>query len=81
MKKIYYYISLLTILLVTSCQQQEIASDVPALKAGEYRFTVNIPEPRIATRAMGDTPATDLPLHVLVFDENGSSLPPTCYGK
>ena len=71
MKKIYYYISLLTILLVTSCQQQEIASDVPALKAGEYRFTVNIPEPRIATRAMGDTPATDLPLHVLVFDENG----------
>lgn len=71
MKKIYYYISLLTILLVTSCQQQEIVSDAPALKAGEYRFTVNIPEPRVATRAMGDTPATDLPLHVLVFDENG----------
>lgn len=70
MKKIYYYISLLTILLVTSCQQ-EIVSDAPALKAGEYRFTVNIPEPRIATRAMGYTPATDLPLHVLVFDENG----------
>ena len=71
MKKIYYYINFLTILLVTSCQQQEIVSDAPALKAGEYRFTVNIPEPRIATRAMGDTPATDLPLHVLVFDENG----------
>ncbi len=71
MKKIYYYISLLTILLVTSCQQQEIVSDAPALKAGEYRFTVNIPGPRVATRAMGDTPATDLPLHVLVFDENG----------
>ena len=71
MKKIYYYISLLTILLVTSCQQQEIVSEVPALKTGEYRFTVNIPEPRIATRAMGDTPATDLPLHVLVFDANG----------
>ena len=71
MKKIYYYISLLTILLVTSCQQQEIVSDAPTLKAGEYRFTVNIPEPRVATRAMGDTPATDLPLHVLVFDENG----------
>ena len=71
MKKIYYYISLLTILLVTSCQQQEIVSEAPALKSGEYRFTVNIPEPRIATRAMGDMPATDLPLHVLVFDANG----------
>lgn len=72
MKKIYYYISLLTILLVTSCQQQEIVSDTPALKAGEYRFTVNIPEPLSTTRAMGDKPSANLnAMHVLVFDENG----------
>lgn len=71
MKKIYFYISILMVLLVTSCQQQEIVSDVPALQSGEYRFTVNIPEPRVATRTMGDVPATDLPMHVLVFDANG----------
>ena len=71
MKKIYFYISILMVLLVTSCQQQEIVSDVPALQSGEYRFTVNIPEPRVATRTMGDVPETDLPMHVLVFDANG----------
>ena len=72
MKKIYYYIGLLTILLVTSCQQQEIVSDVSVLKPGEYRFSVNIPEPIVATRSMEHSPSADLrTMHVLVFDENG----------
>lgn len=73
MKKICLYISMLITLLATACQQEENMAVTPDLKPGEYRFSVTIPEPVAATRAMGDKPVnvTNLPMHVLVFDENG----------
>lgn len=73
MKKICLYISMLITLLATACQQEENMAVMPDLKPGEYRFSVTIPEPVAATRAMGDKPVnvTNLPMHVLVFDENG----------
>lgn len=73
MKKICLYISMLITLLAVSCQQDENMAVMPDLKPGEYRFSVTIPEPTAATRAMGDKPTdvTTMPMHVLVFDENG----------
>ncbi len=72
MKKIYTYLSMLIILLAASCQQEDLAT-APALKPGEYRFSVTIPEPVVASRALGEQPqdVTSMPMHVLVFDENG----------
>lgn len=73
MKKIYFYISIIAVLLLASCSDQEVISTPSALKPGEFRFTVTIPELTTATRAMGDTPTdvTNMPMRVLVFDENG----------
>ena len=73
MKKIYFYINIIAVLLLASCSDQEVISTPSALKPGEYRFTVTIPELTTATRAMGDTPTdvTNMPMRVLVFDENG----------
>ena len=73
MKKICLYISMLITLLATACQQEENMAVMPDLKPGEYRFSVTIPEPVAATRAMGNQPTnvTAMPMHVLVFDENG----------
>lgn len=73
MKKICLYISMLITLLAVSCQQDENMAVMPDLKPGEYRFSVTIPEPTAATRAMGNKPTdvTTMPMHVLVFDENG----------
>lgn len=73
MKTIYIYISILFFLLLASCSDQEVISTPSALKPGEFRFTVTIPELTTATRAMGDTPTdvTNMPMRVLVFDENG----------
>ena len=64
---------MLITLLAVSCQQDENMAVMPDLKPGEYRFSVTIPEPTAATRAMGDKPTdvTTMPMHVLVFDENG----------
>lgn len=72
MKKIYTYLSMLIILLAASCQQEDLAT-APALQPGEYRFSVTIPEPVVASRALGEQPqdVTSMPMHVLVFDENG----------
>ena len=72
MKKIYTYLSMLIFLLAASCQQEDLAT-APALQPGEYRFNVTIPEPIVASRALGEQPqnVTDMPMHVLVFDENG----------
>ena len=72
MKKIYTYISMLMLLLATACQQDELVSS-PTLQPGEYRFTATIPEPIVASRALGEHPQTvqDMPMRVLVFDANG----------
>ncbi len=72
MKKIYTYISMLMLLLATACQQDELVSS-PTLQPDEYQFTVTIPEPVVASRALGDQPqaVTEMPMRVLVFDENG----------
>lgn len=72
MKKIYTYISMLMLLLATACQQDELVSS-PTLQPGEYQFTVTIPEPVVASRALGDQPqdVMQMPMRVLVFDENG----------
>lgn len=73
MKTIYTYISILFFLLLASCSDQEVISTPSVLKPGEFRFTVTIPELTTATRSMGDTPTdvTNMPMRVLVFDENG----------
>lgn len=72
MKKIYTYISMLMLLLATDCQQDELVSS-PTLQPDEYQFTVTIPEPVVASRALGDQPqdVMQMPMRVLVFDENG----------
>lgn len=63
---------MLILLLAASCQQEDLAT-APALQPGEYRFSVAIPEPIVASRALGEQPqdVTNMPMHVLVFDENG----------
>lgn len=75
MKTISAYISILFFLILTSCNDQEVISTSSVVsQAGEgYQFTVTIPEPIVATRAMGHelTSIDGKPMHVLVFDENG----------
>ena len=65
MKKIYTYISMLMLLLATACQQDELVSS-PTLQPGEYRFTATIPEPIVASRALGEQPQNvqDMPMRV-----------------
>ena len=60
-------------LLMGSCTDEEVVQGPQALGKGQTRFSVRIPEPRPATRTLGDTPqsVTAMPMHVLVFDENG----------
>ncbi|OUP30771.1 hypothetical protein B5F25_13300 [Bacteroides sp. An19] len=62
-------------MILTSCNDQEVISTSSVVsQAGEgYQFTVTIPEPIVATRAMGHelTSIDGKPMHVLVFDENG----------
>lgn len=75
MKTISAYISILFFLILTSCNDQEVISTSSVVsQAGEgYQFTVTIPEPIVATRAIGHelTSIDGKPMHVLVFDENG----------
>ena len=62
---------MLMLLLATACQQDELVSS-PTLQPGEYQFTVTIPEPVVASRALGNQPQVmQMPMRVLVFDENG----------
>lgn len=62
---------MLMLLLATACQQDELVSS-PTLQPDEYQFTVTIPEPVVASRALGDQPQVmQMPMRVLVFDENG----------
>ena len=63
---------MLMLLLATACQQDELVSS-PTLQPDEYQFTVTIPEPVVASRALGDQPqgVMQMPMRVLVFDENG----------
>lgn len=72
MKKIYLFLSMLTTLFLASCQDVEIVSE-PNLKPNEYLFSISIPEPVAATRALGEAPAAEdiQNMTVLVFDENG----------
>lgn len=73
MKKLYFYLSMLIILLVTSCRQDDKIGAGYDLQPGEYLFSVTLPEPLEAlSRSMGDV--VDLEgkeMHVLVFDKNG----------
>lgn len=73
MKKLYFYLSMLIILLVTSCRQDDKIGAGNDLQPGEYLFSVTLPEPLEAlSRSMGDV--VDLEgkeMHVLVFDKNG----------
>lgn len=75
MKSVFTHITLLLLLLCAACtEQQLLPGGGEPLPAGQYRFTVTIPEPRVAaTRTLGDRPqgVTEMPMHVLVFDENG----------
>lgn len=77
MKTIDIYISILIFLFFVSCTDQDfIGNTSSGLQAGECRFTVSIPAPiETNTRAIGDALTEEyvksLPMHVLVFDENG----------
>ena len=63
---------MLMLLLATACQQDELVSS-PTLQPGEYRFTATIPEPIVASRALGEQlqNVQEMPMRVLVFDANG----------
>lgn len=73
MKKLYFYLSMLSILLVTSCRQDDNIGAGYDLQPGEYLFTAMLPEPLEAlSRGMGDVVSLEgKEMHVLVFDENG----------
>ena len=79
MKSVFVYIVTALwalLLLCASCTEQELISGGQPLPPGQYRFTVTIPEPQAATRALGDraenvTDEAAMPMRVLVFDENG----------
>lgn len=73
MKKLYFCLSMLVLLLVTSCRQDDGIGRSVNLQPGEYLFSVTFPEPtETVSRGMGET--LDLQgkeMHVLVFDQNG----------
>ena len=74
MKTAYFYALTIICLLLAACTDQEIESNVTDLPSGQYRFTATIPQPiEATTRALGERPqnVTEMPLRVLVFDENG----------
>lgn len=69
----YSYLYMLFFLLLTSCSEKELGSPAMSQADEGYQFTVTIPEPIVATRAMEDelTSLEGKEMHVLVFDENG----------
>lgn len=77
MKHLHIYITTLFLLLLGTACTDEAYAPASGTQPGEgYRITVSIPAPmEAATRSIGDALTsdyvTDLPLFVLVFDENG----------
>ena len=75
--QLYIYITILFLLLLaTACTDEEYAPASGSQPGEGLRITLSIPEPMdAATRSIGDDLnldyVTDLPLFVLVFDENG----------
>ena len=61
--------------LLASCQEQELLErPVCGDSEGtvEVTFSVLMPDDALATKAFGESPATDIDsMHVVVFDENG----------
>ena len=72
MKKICLLLISLFLLLLTSCQEDEIGQGTQ-LQKGRTLFTVSLSEPVVSTRAGWGEPGSEPieNLHVLVFDENG----------
>lgn len=75
MKTFYSCIAFLFILLLTACTDETYTPAPASPQSKGYQFTVSIPEPMAATRSIGDALTseyvTNLPMHVLVFDEKG----------
>ena len=74
MKKILIYMFSMLWLLV-SCQEPELL-ELPVCGDSEgtveVTFSVLMPDDALATKAFGESPATDIDsMHVVVFDENG----------
>lgn len=74
MKRILLYIFSM-LWLLASCQEQELLErPVCGDSEGtvEVTFSVLMPDDALATKAFGESPATDIDsMHVVVFDENG----------
>lgn len=74
MKKIYLFISIMILLLVTSCREEFVEDGKIDLQQDEYLLNVSIPEAStVVSRALGEPSQSglqNLPLSVLVFDEN-----------
>lgn len=75
MRSLNLYISLFILLLITSCQEELGENGRIDLQQNEYLVTVSIPEvSTVASRTLGEPSQSmlqQLPLSVLVFDENG----------
>lgn len=76
MKTIYLHILFLFFLLLTACTDKEVVSTSASQLGQGCQFSVSIPTPMEAnTRAIGseltESYVKSLPMHVLVFDENG----------
>lgn len=65
------------LLLVTSCREEFVEGGKVDLQQNEYLLNVSIPEAStVVSRALGEPSQSalqNLPLSVLVFDENGFS--------
>ena len=75
MKKCVIYISMLFLLVLSSCKEDFMDNANIELQQNEYIVDVTIPEAStVVTRTLGEPSKSalqDLPLSVLVFDENG----------
>lgn len=70
MKRISYLLSILTVLLMASCSKDDSISENVNF-SGTYAFSVMIPDAvETHSRSLSQN-YQDLPMHVLVFDENG----------
>ena len=75
MKKCVIYISMLFLLVLSSCKEDFMDNANIELQQNEYIVDVTIPEAStVVTRTLGEPSQSalqNLPLSVLVFDENG----------
>lgn len=75
MRKLNLYISIMILLLVTSCREEFVERGKIDLQQDEYLLNVSIPEASTVVSRVLDEPSQsalqNLPLSVLVFDENG----------